>query len=347
MTDHDSPLAERAEASWKDAYAQPWAETVVRVLTTPFPWASTHVSLDADDCDVTPWKLHPSFHASLDWHSSCHMQWSGITLLDRASDHIDEATRTAITAQLDERLTVANAQVEADYLRRHPRFERPYGWGWAAMLAVAARDSAQPNAAQWAEATAIIADAVADNLVAWMPKLVYPVRTGQHDNTAFGVALCRDAFGALGRTDVVEAIDENARRWFLADRDYPVSYEPSGNDFLSAALSEADLMRRVLPRDEFDPWLTAFLPRLAFEGDILLDVPEVIDRTDGKLVHLFGLVLARAAQLRALAPHCGREQADRIAERTPGMIAEVEREIIEGDFMSTHWLVSFALLAVL
>lgn len=333
-------------ADWRAAYAQPWAETVVRVLTTPFPWGSAHVSHDEADCDVTPWVLHPCFHASLDWHSSCHMQWSGITLLDRAGDHLDPGTKQAITAQLDARLTPANARVEAAYLAKNPRYERPYGWGWAAYLAVAARDSSQPNAGAWAEATRIIADQVADNLLAFLPKLAYPVRVGQHDNTAFGVAQCRDAYTALGRDDVVAAIDEHARRWFAADVAYQTAFEPSGMDFLSPALCEADLMRRVLPADEFGPWLTAFLPHLAEEGDRLLEPPEVIDRTDGKLVHLFGLVLSRAAQLRALAPFLPPDRARRIAEVTPGLIAGVEREIVEGDFMSTHWLVSFALLAV-
>lgn len=331
---------------WRSAYAQPWADTVVRTLTTPFPWASTHVSLDAADCDVTPWVLHPCFHASLDWHSSCHMQWSGITLLQRAGSHLDPATREATIAQLDSRLTVPHAEIEADYLRRHPRFERPYGWGWAARLAVAARDCTLPGAAEWAAATARIADQVAENLLAWLPKLAYPVRTGQHDNTAFGLTLCRDAYADLGRPELVAAIDEHARRLYLADRDYPSHYEPDGNDFLSPALCEADLMRRVLPSEEFGGWLADFLPRLAEPDDVLLRQPEVLDRTDGKLVHLFGLALSRAAQLRALAPWLDQQRADRIAERTPAMIAEVQREIVEGDFMSTHWLVSFALLAV-
>ena len=334
------------DSDWREAYAQPWAETVVRVLNTPFPWASTHVSLDAEDCDVTPWVLHPCFHACLDWHSSCHMQWSGITLLATAGEFVDPRTRTDILAQLDDRLTVANARIEADYLRRHPRYERPYGWAWAAKLGVAARAATLPGSDEWAEATALIADQVAENLPAWLPKLAYPVRTGQHDNTAFGLALCRDAYAELGREDVVTAIDEHARRLYLADRDYPSHYEPDGNDFLSPALCEADLMRRVLPETEFRGWLADFLPRLAEPGDVLLQQPEVLDRTDGKLVHLFGLALSRAAQLNELAPYLDAPRAELIAERTPVMVSEVQREIIEGDFMSTHWLVSFALLAV-
>lgn len=324
------------------AYAQQWAETIARVLATAFPWASAHVSTGPDDCDVTPWVLHPCFHGSFDWHSSCHMQLSAIVLLDRAE--LAEPTRQALLDQLDARLTLDNARVEADYLAAHPRYERPYGWAWVAQLAAVARASTQPQAAQWAAAVELIADQVAENLLAFLPKMAYPIRGGQHDNTAFGLALLRDAYAALERFDVVAAIDARARDWYASDRAYPISFEPSGNDFLSPGLCEADLMRRVLG-EEFGPWLAQFLPGLAAEGDPLLELPVIHDRTDGKLAHLLGLTLSRAAQLRALAPHLDEAAAAQIAERTPALIAEIEQEISEGDFMATHWLVTFALWA--
>ncbi|MGX5693820.1 DUF2891 family protein [Dermacoccus abyssi] len=335
--------------AWKAENARAWANTVVEVLDTPFPWASQHASGSADDCDVTPWTLHPCFHASLDWHSSCHMQLAGITLLDEADEFVDPATREALLAHLNDRLTPANAAIEAAYLREHPGYERPYGWGWASALAVAAQRSTLPGSDSWARALESVVDAVGDLLVEWMPKLTHPVRTGQHDNTAYGLALCHDAFVALGRSGVVEAIEVSARRWFGADIDYPAHYEPSGNDFHSAALSEADLMRRVLAPDEFEAWLGLFLPRLGADDDPLLAVPEVGDHSDGKLVHLFGLNLARSAALDALAPVVERHDAER-AERMR-TAARHQREyahsaIVEGDFMSTHWLVTFALRAV-
>lgn len=334
--------------AWKNS-ADAWARTVVEVLSTPFPWASQHMSSGADDCDVTPWTLHPCFHASLDWHSSCHMQLAGIRLLDEAGDRIDKATRDGIVAQLDERLTVSNAVVEATYLREHPGYERPYGWGWVTALAVGARRSALPGAPAWAAALDPVVDAVAENLLAWMPKLTHPVRTGQHDNTAYGLALCRDAFVELGRDDVVAAIDENARRWFASDVDYPVHYEPSGNDFHSPALSEADLMRRVLAPDEFARWLGAFLPRLGDDDDPMLAVAEVGDLSDGKLVHLFGLNLARSAVLTALAPVVAQRdgaRAQRMRTAADDQYAYAQQAIVEGHFMATHWLVTFALRAV-
>ena len=85
----------------------------------------------------------------------------------------------------------------------------------------------------------------------------------------------------------------------LADRGCPLAYEPSGHDFLSPCLAEADLMRRVLEADRFAAWLGEFLPGVPTDGDgagwLLRAV--VTDAGDGKLVHLDGLSLSRAWML--------------------------------------------------
>ena len=337
-----------ATQSGLTAYAEGWAQTVLRVLGTPWPYVSSHMSLGPDDVDVTPERLHPAFHASLDWHSSCHMQWSAIRLLTLASEgraELDAKTRDRLVEVLDARLTEAACATEAAYLLERPGFERPYGWGWAAALAAAAAACPLPEARGWVTATRALLDAVCELVLAWLPKLAYPVRHGEHSNTAFGLALVHEAAGALDRPDVAEAIASAAVRWYGGDRDYPVRFEPSGSDFLSPALCEADLMRRVLPREKLAPWLAAFLPGLGLGDDPLLQVPRVLDRTDGKAVHLYGLGLSRAWQLRLLASHLRADAQDRIAEATAAQATAVEREIVEGDFMSTHWLVSFALLA--
>lgn len=117
------------------SHAQGWVRTIIDGLNRPFPWGAAHHSSGPDDVDVTPWLLHPAFHGCLDWHSSAHMQWSGVTLLACAAQRIESATRDELVDVLNDRLTVANAQVEKDYLRTHRGFERPYGWGWAALLA--------------------------------------------------------------------------------------------------------------------------------------------------------------------------------------------------------------------
>lgn len=321
--------------------ADRWARTVLEVLATPHPWISGHVSTGPEDCDVTPERLHPAFHGSVDWHSSVHVQWSAMRLLAGAGGELQDDTAGALRSVLDERLTPANGETEAAYLRARPSYERPYGWAWAAMLAAEAQD----QAGAWQEATATVADAVADHLVAWLPRLAYPVRHGVHANTAFALTLLHEGFGRLGRTDVVEAVETRALDWYAADRDAPVRWEPSGEDFLSPSLAEAVLMQRVLPAAELGPWLEAFLPGLGEEDDPLLAVPAVLDRTDGKAVHLFGLALSRAAHLRTLAAYLPEDRAARARAAAYAQVEAVHREIVSGDLMSTHWLVSFALLA--
>ena len=330
-------------------HAAPWADIAVRVLRTPYPYATQHMSLSAEDVDVTPERLHPAFHGSLDWHSSAHMQWSLVRLLTLAPDALrSNGTDAAARTLLDERLTPAGLRIEADYLRAHPSFERPYGWAWVAELAAATGGLSGEDASRWSAALAPVADAVGELVVAWLPRQVYPVRHGVHANTAFAMALLLEAYAALGREDVVEALRRRALEWFGSDVDYATRWEPSGSDFLSPALCEVELMRRVLPAADFDSWWRAFLPDLAEGGrPELLEVPEVVDRTDGHLVHLFGLALSRAWQLRALAATLPATDpgTERLRTAAVVQVAAVLPEVTAGDFMSTHWLVSFALLA--
>ncbi|MDX6300335.1 MAG: hypothetical protein QOF53_1549 [Nocardioidaceae bacterium] len=331
---------------WRERYADLWARTVLRVLATEYPYGAAHVSSGPDDVDVTPTRLHPAFHGCLDWHSSVHMQWSALRLLRLASAELGDESRAGLAAVLGERLSAQHCAVEAAYLGAHPGYERPYGWGWAALLAAEAALSPVAGAEAWAAATRQVYDAVAGLVVAWMPRLAYPVRHGEHANTAFGLALVHEAARSLGDSATADAVEQSALRWFGEDRGYQVRWEPGGSDFLSPALCEADLMRRVLPPDRFAGWLAELLPDLAAEDDPLLTVPEVLDRTDGKAVHLFGLALSRAWQLRLLAPALPVVRRERVAVATAHQVSAMEREIVEGDFMSTHWLVSFALLAV-
>ncbi|GAA1389238.1 DUF2891 family protein [Luteococcus peritonei] len=330
-----------------DREAEGWARTVVHGLRTRFPWASAHMSTGPDDCDVTPWRLHPAFHGCLDWHSSVHMQASGVLLMELCPQAVSQQTRDELTAELDARLTPEACGVEAQYLRAHPGFERPYGWGWATQLAVAVHRSGHPHAPAWEPAVMLVAQAAFDNLLAWLPKLTRPVRNGQHDNTAFGVALCLEAARELGRADVVVAVERAVLHWYGKDTDYPSRYEPGGNDFLSPALCEAALVQQVLRAEDFRAWLQRFLPELAEEGDVLLETPQVIDTTDGKLVHLYGLALVRAWMLRELAPVLVPPRRERALAAADQQADWAREQINHGDFMSTHWLVSFALRAEL
>lgn len=154
--------------------------------------------MSPDDTDVAPSSLHPAFHGSVDWHSSAHMQWSAIRLLTLAEDDLRSDTRAELIRTLGERLTQENGRVEAAHLALRSSVERPYGWGWVAMLAAAARSCSLPEATGWAISTGLVADTVADNLMAWMPNLAYPVRHEVHSNTAFAVARCHEGLPRWG-----------------------------------------------------------------------------------------------------------------------------------------------------
>lgn len=330
-------------------HAADWARVARQVIGTPYPYASGHVAHAPDDTDVTPQRLHPAFHGSLDWHSCVHMQWSLSTLVEGYADQLGEAGELGpAVALLSERLTERHLAAESDYLRARPGFERPYGWAWAAMLVARARRLAaggHPAAGRWAGALEPLGEVVADHVQDWLPRQVHPVRHGKHQNDAFALSLLLRAFGELGREDVCSAMRERALDWFGGDTAYDTRVEPSGTDFLSPALSEAELMLRVLPADEVGRWLAAFLPGLGEGGHRhLLEVPEVRDATDGQLVHLHGLALSRAWQLRALAGQLSTGAAETVLAAADRQVEAVLPQITDGDFMATHWLVSFALL---
>ncbi|WP_109471063.1 DUF2891 family protein [Ornithinimicrobium cavernae] len=314
------------------------------VLGRPYPYSSGHVATGPDDTDITPHLLHPSFHGALDWHSSVHMQWSLVRLLGpyAAAPGPVAPSPEAVAARqlLEERLTPENLAVEAAYLRERPSFERPYGWAWAALLGAAVRE--EPA---WAGAMAPVVDVVADHVLAWLPRQAYPVRHGKHQNDAFGLLLLHRAYRELGREDVVSAVRTAARDWFVGDGPASTADEPSGTDFLSPALTEAVLMQEVLG-EEFDPWLAAFLPGLGEGAHAhLLEPPTVLDPGDGQGAHLLGLALSRAWQLRALARSLPDRPAGILRQSADRQVAAVLPHVTGGDFMATHWLVSFLLLA--
>lgn len=329
------------------------------MIGTAYPWAPGHVVLGPQDTDVVPHLLHPSFQGSLDWHSCVHMQWSLVTLLSRYAAALGEDERLAARALLDERLTADTVLAETDYLRARPGFERPYGWAWAAQLgaataglAAAGADSGQRDdelsarAGVWSAALEPLTDLIADRVLQWLPRQAYPVRHGTHQNGAFALVLLHDAYGRLGREDVVAATAESALAWYGADGLAPTVHEPSGSDFLSPALTSAVLMTRVLPPEQARAWLSIVLPGLgAGQHDHLLRMPRVLDPSDGQGAHLLGLALSRAWALRALAPLVETGAADRLRTSADEQEAAVLKHIVEGDFMATHWLVSFALLA--
>ena len=258
-----------------------------------------------------------------------------------AGDGLPGLDTGPIRETLDRTLTRPAIEAEAAYLRDRPSFERPYGWAWSLAL-VAACDRGE--ARRWAEAVAPLADAVEDLVPAWLERAAAPVRHGVHVNSAFGLALLHESAAALGRLALVTTIAEQAVTWFGGDRAYAPEWEPSGQDFLSPALSEADLMRRVLPPEEFADWLGGFLPDPAGA----FTPAEVRDPTDGYQVHLYGLNLSRAWQFRnmAAALPSGDPRVTPLRDAADRHLAGGLPYVSGKGFVSDHWLATFAYLAL-
>ena len=252
-----------------------------------------------------------------------------------------------IRAALGRNLTIGNLAAEADYLTQPSRasFERTYGWTWLLKLAEELHAWDDPDGKQWSAAMAPLTAAFVQRYVDFLPKQSYPIRTGVHPNTAFGLGFALDFADTTGNAGLASLIRRRARDWFGQDRDYPAAWEPGGEDFLSPALMEADLMRRVLPPDEFRPWFASFLPGLASGAPAgLLTPAEVSDRTDPKIVHLDGLNLSRAACMRSIAAVLPPGDPARTV-----LTAAAERHaaaslphVTSGDYAGEHWLASFA-----
>lgn len=323
-------------------HAAPFARLAVANVTRAYPYAPQQ--LLTGPADLTPPRTrHPAFYGSYDWHSSVHMHWLLVRLLRTAPERIDTE---AVRAVLDAHLTADALATEARHLRAHPTFERPYGWAWLARLAAEcgqANADGVTGAEVWDAALRPAADTVRELVEAWLAKATYPIRHGVHTNSAFALGLLLDADVATG------AATDAVRRWFLADRGYPADWEPSGQDFLSPALTEADAVRRVLPPDEFAGWLTGFLPGLADGAPAaLLTPPEVSDPEDPQICHLLGLGLSRAAALASLGRALPADDP-----RVPVLTDSAARHlsaalpyVATGVWAADHWLATFAALAL-
>jgi len=335
MTDLDPALASRFARTALGHVAREYPNVLVQALGGP------------DDLG-TPRALHPIFFGSYDWHSCVHGHWLLARLLRLAPD-LPEAA--AIRVHFDQAFTPEKVAGERAYLARPTSggFERPYGWAWLLMLAGELRRHQTPKGQTWDHALRPLADDFAARFMTFLPKADYPVRAGVHSNTAFALALAHDYAAAAGNAPLSDLIAAKARAWHLGDADCQ-AWEPSGDDFLSPALMEAELMRRVLGPADFAAWFARFLPRAAQGMPATLFAPaRVSDRSDGKIAHLDGLNLSRAWCWRGVARTLGgADPALRQAAATAAddhLAASLPH--ITGDYMGEHWLASFALLAVL
>lgn len=307
-------------------------------VTREFPYASGHVMTGPDDYG-RPIERHPIFYGSFDWHSCVHSHWLLTRLLRLFPDDDSSA---AIRTHFDQAFTPEKVATETAYfLRPSSRgFERPYGWAWLLKLAAELRLQGE----LWADRLQPLADVIAGRFRSFLPLADYPVRAGVHSNTAFALALALD-YARVADQDLRRLIEERARVWYGDDVDCQ-AWEPSGDEFLSPALVEAELMRRVMSGEEFKAWFAGFLPDAAEAQPAALFTPvRVSDRSDGKIAHLDGLNLSRAWCWRSIGAALGEPVRVR-SEAASEAHLDVALPHLEADYMGEHWLASFALLAL-
>ncbi|HWL80928.1 MAG TPA: DUF2891 domain-containing protein [Roseomonas sp.] len=311
-------------------------------VTREYPNKLMHGLAGPEDAR-TPSALHPVFYGSFDWHSCVHAYWMLAHLLRRFPDM---APAGEVRDLFDRQLTPEKIAGECAYLAQPTArgFERPYGWAWLLKLAAELKDFPDMP---WSDHLAPLAEAFAQRFRDFLPKATYPVRVGTHFNTAFSLRLAADYAEATEDATLRSLLRETAERWYGNDEDCPAWGEPSGDDFLSPALIEAECMRRLLPPEQFSYWFDRFLPRLATAQPMPLFRPaEVSDRSDGKIAHLDGLNLSRAWCWRALARALPAEDPRRVLmDRVADLHLAAGLPHVAGDYMGEHWLASFAVLA--
>ena len=339
--------ASQSTAQLDSKAAERFANLALACVHKEYPNHVSH-TLNSDADVAPPRNLTPAFYGCYDWHSSVHGHW----LLVRLVRTFPDAPFVASAREaLRQSLTAENISQEAAYLRGEGRasFERPYGLAWLLQLAAELKEWDDPQGREMASNLRPLEQVALERLSNWLPKLSNPVRIGEHDQTAFALGLMLDYARGNGDQKFADLVVSRAKVFYLGDQNCPLAYEPSGEDFLSPCLGEADLMRRVLPSQEFARWLRKFMPQISASGDGKWLQPVVSpDPSDPKLAHLDGLNLSRAWMLEGIAaalPKTDKRLPDiraaAEAHRSAGL-ASVTGAHYEGG----HWLGSFAVYLV-
>jgi hypothetical protein len=329
--------------SLTEKQASHFATLALKCVSREFPNKPEHVINNESEVKG-PKVLHPAFYGCYDWHSSVHGHWMLIRLL-KTFPSLPESAQ--IRDALNANLTAENIQQEVAYMKQPNRqsFERTYGWAWALKLAEELHSWNDADGKRWAENLQPLAETLSKSYRAFLPKQTYPIRTGVHPNTAFGLAFALDYAKSVGDAELELLLNERSRSYFADDADYPGAWEPGGEDFFSAALMEADLMRRVMKPREFATWFHRFLPGVA-KGNpaALLQPATVTDRTDPKLVHLDGLNLSRAWCMRSIARALPETDPARkvLSVSADKHASAALAHVASGDYAGEHWLASFA-----
>jgi DUF2891 family protein len=340
-------LAEEAPPKFDAKAAERFAGLALACVAKEYPNKISHL-LNSDADVAPPRKLTPAFYGCYDWHSSVHGHWLLARLVKTFPDApfakpAREALRKSLTAE--------NLKQEAAYLRGEGRasFERPYGMAWLLQLIVELREWDDPDARAMSQNLRPLEDAILERLKTWLPKLSHPVRIGEHNQSAFALGLMIDYALATKNEELGKIAANKTGEFFRKDKDCSLNYEPSGEDFLSPCLGEADAIRRVLTPDEFAQWLTEFLPHIPKTATAdWLPVTVSPDPSDPKLAHLDGLNLSRAWMLEGIIS--GLPEND---PRRPALVAAAEAHrraglaaVTGAHYEGGHWLGSFAVYLV-
>lgn len=308
-----------------------------------YPNKTSHVTTGADDLK-SPREMHPVFYGHFDWHSSVHGHW----MLVRVLKQFPEAPfAKEVREVLGKRLTKEGIEGEVLYFQKKDNrsFERMYGWAWALRLAVELRTWDDAEGKAWAANFLPLEKEIVGLAKGYLPKLDWPVRCGFHPESAFPLAQLLDYARQTGDADFERLLVEKSKAFYGKDRNYPAAYEPSGNDFFSPGLNVADLMRRVLPKEEYGTWLGEYFPGLAKgEAGNLLTPVTVSDPTDGHLIHLAGLNLTRAWTMQGVASVLKEEDPrKKVLLDAAAKHAKAGLELVaSGHYEGEHWLGSFA-----
>ncbi len=313
----------------------------IRCVHTEYPNKLSQVLEQKSDLK-TPKELHPAFYGCFDWHSSVHGHWSLVKLL---KDHPKISNYKQVMQLLKTDLNKQNIIKEVAYFKRkyNKNYERTYGWSWLLKLSLELHTWNNKDAKELEKNLQPLTNLIAQKYIDFLPKLRYPIRVGTHTNTAFGLTFAYDYAKSTKNTELLNAITKRAKFFYLDDKNCPMSWEPSGTDFLSPCLEEASLMKRILPKDEFTTWLHKFLPEL-FKQDYQLQVGIVTDRTDGHLVHLDGLNFSRAWCLNEISKDI--PQLKHLKKIADNQIKYSLPNLVGDSYEGGHWLASFAIYAL-
>ena len=290
-----------------------------------------------------PSGLHPAFYGCFDWHSAVHGHWSLVKLLNTFPE-LEQ--KEQIIKMLQNNLQANNIAGEIEYFKRETEtsYERTYGWAWLLKLQQELNALNSDEGKALAQNLQPLTDLIVERYIAYLPKLVYPIRVGEHTNTAFGLSFAYDYAKSVNHTELMTLIEKRAKEFYFSDTNCPITWEPSGYDFLSPCLEEIDLMRRVLSEEAFFTWIKSFLPKLK-NKDFSLAVGEVGDRTDGKLVHLDGLNFSRAWVFYGLAKQYPKQFGHLQAIANEHMQYSYPN-LVGDSYEGGHWLGSFAIYAL-